>query len=95
MNDLVKRIREGIMDGWSYDYPCLDGVIAKEAADYIAEQNEVIAEASLMLKKVGMDLLQEVGSNDNRFLTNISNECLSLFNKLSKSNPNTPERNDE
>lgn len=44
MSDLVRRIRDGIMDGWSYDHPCLDGDLANEAADALEARDKTIAE---------------------------------------------------
>lgn len=43
-DDLAQKIREGIMDGWSSDHPCLDGYIAIKAAEHIEALEMLIQE---------------------------------------------------
>lgn len=103
MNDLLHRIREGIMDGWSGDYPCLDGIIAKEAADHIEAQEKLIEEMTKALVFYSHEPIYKF-----RNVTRSCGCCSDMLEPeilldegaiareiLSKSNPNTPERNDE
>lgn len=59
MSDLVRRIRDGIMDGWSADYPCLDGELANEAADALEARDKTIAELVAALERIAFEGRQD------------------------------------
>ena len=80
-DELVARIRNGIMEGWSANYPCLDGEIAEEAANRIEEDRKLIQEMreALEYANKGLDMVhgglmdptrprQSVGEVCNHFL---------------------------
>jgi len=55
MGDIVERIRNGIMDGWSADYPCLDGIIAEEAATEIERLRILLLNPTDAMIEAGFD----------------------------------------
>jgi len=55
MTTISKRIRNGIMEGWSSDAHCLDGEIAKEAADTIDALVAAIERALIWVRPIAGD----------------------------------------
>ena len=87
MNDLVKRLRQSVEDvecgngGWAT--PTSD--LMERAADHIEAQSKLIEEMREMLERARNCVLNEG-------YYSFSDEIQDV---ISKSNPNTPERNEE
>lgn len=58
MSELTDRIKNGIMDGWSANYPCLDGEIAEEAWKELEVQSGTISSQAKIIE----DLIEAVRS---------------------------------
>lgn len=100
MNDLVKNLNARIV-WWqssnrnNREYDVTDCDLDEEVADHIEAQNKTIVEMRTALQQLALNLAAE-GAIASRAGQMESLEALSKFAlKASKSNPNTPERNEE
>lgn len=93
MNDLPSKLRKYYINGKEWYGIEID--VLTEAAERIEAQNKIIVEMRTALQQLALNLAAE-GAIASRAGQMESLEALSKFAlKASKSNPNTPERNDE